>query len=280
MDNEERVSQSERLAARRKKERQNFILNVAAIGLMAAIAIVLIAVAVTALKLKQGEAKGDKDPTSTSSLEANQTTTPEETTPEETTPAPGLGHVVCIDPGHGGTAAGETVGDRIEKSENLEMALLIQSALEDLGYTVVLTRSDDSEISFADRITAATSANAEAMVVLHRSSYNEYSSADTGATVYVRKDGPEDGTALGNAILSALGDTELITVNSVKNGFISNANEDYSVLRDNTVTSCVLILGNMSDDTDNNNYDTYKTQYAAAVAQGISNYITSLTTSE
>ncbi|MBE5922438.1 MAG: hypothetical protein E7269_06765 [Lachnospiraceae bacterium] len=273
MSKQERENQEVRLAARRKRERQDFLLNIAAIGLMVAIAIVLIAVAVTGIKLKSGEAAKKDDP----QKQTEQQTPPEQTTPEQTTPAPkpGEGHIVCIDAGHGGSDSGNTVGDRVEKTENLELASLVKASLEELGYTVVMTRDDDSQVALRDRTAAAAEGNAEVMVTLHRSSNEEYSRADTGATVYVRKDGPEDATALGNSILTALGETE-ITVNDVKKGFITSSNSDYTVNEVSTVTTCVVIVGNMSVEEDNNGYDVYKTQYAAAIAEGISNYIESL----
>ncbi|MCD8119206.1 MAG: N-acetylmuramoyl-L-alanine amidase [Lachnospiraceae bacterium] len=289
MSNEEKTGGESRVSERRKRERQNFILNVTAIGLMVAVAIVLVAVLITMIKLKSGEASKQEDPEQSASntTEEDTTTTAE---PEETTTVStvlvGEGHVICLDPGHGGDATGEVVGDRTEKEEDLEIATLIKASLEELGYTVVLTRSDDTNPGYQDRATTAANANAEAMVVIHRTSDSEYGDAtiETGASIYVASAGSDEGTALGNSILSALDASGTgITVNSVHTGFISNSGSDYSVVTaamSNNITTCVLILGNMSSDTDNEGYDTYKTQYAAAVAEGISNYVLSVADSE
>lgn len=288
MSNEERTGGESRVSERRKRERQNFILNVTAIGLMAAVAIVLVAVLITMIKLKSGEASKQEDPTKTAAnTEEDTTTTAEpEATTTETPVLVGEGHVICLDPGHGGDATGEVVGDRVEKDDDLEIATLIKASLEELGYTVVLTRSDDTNPGYQDRAAAAADANAEAMVVIHRASDSEYGSAtiETGASIYVASTGSDEGTALGNSILSALDASGTgITVNSVHTGFISNTGGDYSVVTSamsSNITTCVLILGNMSSDTDNEGYDTYKTQYAAAVAEGISNYVLSVAESE
>ena len=54
--------------------------------------------------------------------------------------------VICLDPGHGGTAAGAVNGERMEKDDNLRMALRVRELLEGSGaeLTVVMTREDDS----------------------------------------------------------------------------------------------------------------------------------------
>lgn len=94
-------------------------------------------------------------------------TTTETPTPEPTsTPAPTLtptpaptadprfrGEVVCLDPGHGGSDRGytrENAGGAPAMEEapvNLEVALEVRDRLEQLGFTVVMTRSDDRDVN-------------------------------------------------------------------------------------------------------------------------------------
>ena len=55
--------------------------------------------------------------------------------------------VICLDAGHGGDDPGAVNGDRLEKDDNLNMALAVRDALEAAGHDnleVVLTRSDDT----------------------------------------------------------------------------------------------------------------------------------------
>lgn len=52
--------------------------------------------------------------------------------------------IILIDPGHGGEDAGATgVKGMLEKDLNMQMALEIGAALEEKGYIVVYTRTDD-----------------------------------------------------------------------------------------------------------------------------------------
>ena len=52
--------------------------------------------------------------------------------------------IIVIDPGHGGEDTGATgVNGKYEKDLNLQMALEIGAALEEKGYIVVYTRTDD-----------------------------------------------------------------------------------------------------------------------------------------
>ncbi|MBE6804844.1 MAG: N-acetylmuramoyl-L-alanine amidase, partial [Ruminococcaceae bacterium] len=77
---------------------------------------------------------------------------------------------VCIDPGHGGTSSGATLGSRLEKDDTLRLSLLVRDILEERGYTVVMTRDNDSDVSLADRCKIANKARASLFVSIHRNS--------------------------------------------------------------------------------------------------------------
>ena len=47
--------------------------------------------------------------------------------------------VVCIDAGHGGKDMGASLGDRLEKDDNLKLAKLVQTQLESSGIKTVMT---------------------------------------------------------------------------------------------------------------------------------------------
>jgi N-acetylmuramoyl-L-alanine amidase len=81
------------------------------------------------------------------------------------------GKVICLDPGHGGTAAIDTfrqgpTGER-EEWVNLRVALMLKGMLEKKGAKVVITRSDDSNVSFDDRIGLATKNKADVFLSIH-----------------------------------------------------------------------------------------------------------------
>ena len=86
--------------------------------------------------------------------------------PQEVIPVP----VVCLDPGHGGADPGATNGDLQEKEINLDVAYKVKELLEADGYSVVMTRSDDSNPTNEERYTTANSAGASVLVSIHTNS--------------------------------------------------------------------------------------------------------------
>ena len=75
---------------------------------------------------------------------------------------------VVIDPGHGGSSSGAVLGDRQEKDDNLRLSLLVRDILVERGYTVVMTRDGDTDVSLEDRCKIANKAKASLFVSIHR----------------------------------------------------------------------------------------------------------------
>lgn len=81
------------------------------------------------------------------------------------------GKIICIDPGHGGTAATDSyrVGPGGEREEwiNLRVGLLLQKMLEKKGAKVVMTRIEDVQVPLADRAKLANDRKAALFVSIH-----------------------------------------------------------------------------------------------------------------
>ncbi|OJV18558.1 MAG: cell wall hydrolase [Dyadobacter sp. 50-39] len=81
------------------------------------------------------------------------------------------GKIICIDPGHGGTAATDSyrVGPGGEREEwvNLRVGLLLQKMLEKKGGKVVMTRVEDVEVPLIDRSKLAKDWKADLFVSIH-----------------------------------------------------------------------------------------------------------------
>jgi N-acetylmuramoyl-L-alanine amidase len=77
--------------------------------------------------------------------------------------------VLVLDPGHGGVQAGSRclTGNRFEKEFTLDWALRLRPLLEAQGWTVHLTRTNDSELSLADRVRVAETQQAGLFISLH-----------------------------------------------------------------------------------------------------------------
>ncbi|WP_207432089.1 N-acetylmuramoyl-L-alanine amidase [Sabulibacter ruber] len=81
------------------------------------------------------------------------------------------GKIICVDAGHGGTAQTDKyrVGPTGEREEwiNLRVALLLQKLLEERGATVLMTRTQDTNVPFEDRVKLAVQNKAQVFLSIH-----------------------------------------------------------------------------------------------------------------
>ncbi|HEY1765138.1 MAG TPA: N-acetylmuramoyl-L-alanine amidase [Opitutaceae bacterium] len=84
-------------------------------------------------------------------------------------PPPNPPRTIVLDPGHGGTDQGATNSrlGAIEKACTLDVALRLRKRLEQAGYTVILTRDADYDISKTLRSEVANRARADLFVSIH-----------------------------------------------------------------------------------------------------------------
>ena len=77
--------------------------------------------------------------------------------------------ILVLDPGHGGAQVGSRclTGNRFEKEFTLDWALRLKPLLEAQGWTVTLTRTNDSELSLTDRVRMAETQQAGLFISLH-----------------------------------------------------------------------------------------------------------------
>ncbi len=84
---------------------------------------------------------------------------------------PLAGKIICIDPGHGGTAATDSyrVGPAGEREEwiNLRVAFLLKQMLEDKGARVVMTRTEDVFVPLPDRSKICVEAGSDIFISIH-----------------------------------------------------------------------------------------------------------------
>lgn len=89
--------------------------------------------------------------------------------------------VIVIDPGHGGSArvdnssANNATGPNgtLEKNLTLELGLMLRDKLSDSSHTVILTRTQDVNLSLQERANVANTTNARAFLSLHFNGYND-----------------------------------------------------------------------------------------------------------
>ena len=176
--------------------------------------------------------------------------------------------IVCLDAAHGDYDAGTTDSDgtRFEKNDNLEIALKIRDYLESCGVKVVMTREDDSFMELGERCDLANNAKADFLICLHR---NSYEGGIQGVEAWVNNIEPEADTKLGNNVLRALEKVGVSKNRGVQYGYVGNSGVNYYINSDTVMPSILLELGFITDDTDNELFDSHIDEYSVAIGDAV-----------
>lgn len=85
--------------------------------------------------------------------------------------------IIILDPGHGGMDEGGSSNGTEEKDINLRLALSLKDKLVEYGFTVILTRETDSEVSLTDRAELARKMQGDLLISIHQNTceYEEVS---------------------------------------------------------------------------------------------------------
>ncbi len=174
---------------------------------------------------------------------------------------------VCIDAGHGGTSSGAVLGDRLEKNDTLRLSLLVRDILEERGYTVVMTRDDDSDVSLADRCKIANRERASLFVSIHRNSST--SSSAVGMEMWIHSSNPTDDMLLAQNILDCLDTVGISQNRGIHTGYRDGEDLNYYINRNTKMPSVLAEIGFISSKADNKDFDENIDEYALAIANGI-----------
>lgn len=185
--------------------------------------------------------------------------------PEEN-PVTNLGITVCLDPGHGGNDPGCNVDDRLEKDDNLALALAARDCMEAAGITVVMTREDDTYVSLDDRCYIANQAEADYFISIHR---NYASGIANGVEVWKSTNASDASIYLADEVSAGLEAVGVSRNRGVHTGSQSSEYEDYEVLRETTMPGVLIEMGFVENSDDNWYFDTYLEEYAQAITQAV-----------
>lgn len=173
---------------------------------------------------------------------------------------------VCLDPGHCAGDPGAVNGTRYEKNDVLRLALAVRPLLEAQGISVLMTRTDDKEVSINQRCAMANSAKCDYFLSLHR----DAAAADAyGISVYVYSRADTRTVSLARGILDRALAVTPTKDRKVNKGSANPAWVDYGVNSGTTMASAMLELGFMTNAADNQRFDRYFDEYARAIAVGI-----------
>ncbi|QFK72938.1 SH3 domain-containing protein [Pradoshia sp. D12] len=167
------------------------------------------------------------------------------------------GKVIVIDPGHGGSDTG-AIGVKLktkEKTINLSTANYLATILENAGATVIMTRSNDTFISLANRAAISNSKKADAFVSIH---YNATPAASASGieTFYYQ-----------NSSLASAIHGELIKATGLKDRKVKQGN--FQVIKSNKQPATLLELGFLTNAAEEKTIS--QSSYHKKAAQGILN---------
>ncbi len=177
---------------------------------------------------------------------------------------------VCLDPGHGDYDVGvmNALG-ATESTQNLEFALLVKEQLEELGVSVVMTRTGDVNVPMDERCSIGNEAGCDFFVALHMSGSTNPYDGSKGATVLINNASPAMDTKLATNIMDALDKAGISQNNGVQPGFMGMPESNYQINTNTVMPSCQLELCYLTSEEDSLLYKEKKSQYAKAVAEGI-----------
>lgn len=167
---------------------------------------------------------------------------------------------VVIDPGHGGLDSGAIYGARLEKNDNLNLALVVGQILINHGVEVLYTRKEDVYSSPLRRAQMANAENADLFISLHRNSSplpNTYSGTET--LIYDEK---------GMKPMAA----EIINSELEKAGLLNlgvDIRKDLTVLRKTNMPALAVYVGFINTEVDNVIFDNQFDTIANGIANGI-----------
>jgi len=181
--------------------------------------------------------------------------------------APLAGITVLLDAGHGGTddgamgAAGTAAP--VEKDLNLAAATAAQYRLQQLGATVLMTRTDDSFPTLGDRVTALNELHPDLFIAVHHNSLALVSDINNAWGTEAYWFYPE-GELLANTLVDAVCGAAGRQRRTVQYGY-------YYVTRSNICPAVLLELGFMTNPSEYANCETDAALWAdgTAIAQAV-----------
>ena len=171
---------------------------------------------------------------------------------------------IVIDPGHGGSDPGAVYNGRREKDDNLRLALAVGRLLEQRGYNVVYTRTEDVFDTPGEKARIANRASGDYFVSFHRNS-SPYANTYSGVETLVFADEGVKGE-LARSVNSEL---EKVGFNNL--GVKERTN--LTVLKRTQMPAILIEAGFLNTEADNRTFDNNFDSMANAIATGISNVV-------
>lgn len=171
---------------------------------------------------------------------------------------------IVIDAGHGGSDGGAVYNGRLEKDDNLRLALAVGNLLEQRGYNVIYTRTEDVFDSPSEKARIANRSGADYFISFHRNS-SPYPNTYSGVETLVYSDSGVRGE------LARSVNAELAKVGFNNLGVKERTN--LTVLRRTQMPAILIEAGFLNTDADNRTFDNNFDAIARAIATGVENVV-------
>lgn len=187
--------------------------------------------------------------------------TEEKETPQRTMP------VVYIDAGHGGNDGGCFEGKIIEKNINLSIAVLVQDKLQELDYTVVMSRSTDTYVAKEDRVKIANNISADIYISIHQN-FSDVKSVNGMEVWYDGTDTQRDSKRLALLVSQQVARSTGAVEREVR------GDADFHVTGRTQMPSCLIETGFLSNKEERAKLTSqeYQEKIASGIVQGIEYY--------
>ena len=172
------------------------------------------------------------------------------TTPTE--PGNSGGKTIMIDPGHGGSAPGNSSGGMIEKDYNLNTSLATTEYLRSKGFNVIMTRDTDKTLSLGNRTALSNSLKPDLFTSIH---YNGSTNKQGhGVEVFYKLKDKNGGTTktVATNILNRILEKFKLTNRGIKTRVLpSDSTKDYLyVLRSNDMPAVLVECAFLDNEND------------------------------
>ncbi len=171
-----------------------------------------------------------------------------------------MAYKVVIDAGHGGYDSGAVYNGRLEKNDNLDLALVVGDILAYNGIDVLYTRVDDVYVSPLERAAMANEEDVDLFVSIHRNSSPVPGTYSGVQTLVYSEEGLQQQVAENiNAEMEEIGFANLGT----------DVRTDLAVLRRTTMPALLTEIGFINTEADNILLDERFEDIAYGIASGI-----------
>lgn len=171
-----------------------------------------------------------------------------------------MSYKIMIDAGHGGADAGASYKGRLEKDDNLKLALAVGDILAQNGVDVEYTRTTDIYQTPFEKAQLANASGADFFISFHRNSSpmpNQYNGVEV--LVYDKSGEKLDMAENINGALGELGFREIGV----------QARPGLVVLRRTKMPALLIETGFLNTDADNQKFDDEFSEIAQSIASGI-----------